>query len=1809
MQALNSSLSETSSPSGSSGLAKAEPAEASQGPCPVTGGPVCNCHKKEQRKHEESELSNAMTAGSSHSVVGEDQAGHGTGHIGNHHSSGPERPGFDPGSGVDGLSGQPADHFSGHGAPSDPAATTKQGEHQRLFSSVEGHFISNQSRVYRAINSGAWSDPSTWEGGQIPGKDALVYIPSTVDVTYDQKANTRLDLVYVKGGLKFAADVDTQMVVDSIITAGGSNFTIGTKDTPVGADVTTDIVIRADGAPADQRGWDPGQFSKGIVTHGAVDIVGAAKTAKLALAEDAQASDTALVLKGSPDGWSVGDTLVLAGTYTDPKGSDANNTRFHDEELEITSLTANGNGTTTVRFKNLDTGSNALRFDHTRPDGNGFNKSDLNIYVANLSRNITVSSEAGEASMPENGGDVHTRGHVMFMHNPDVQVHNAAFVDLGRTDKAKLADSDENVKGRYSIHAHRTGAEDITQAPAEIVGIVVKGSPGWGITHHQANLNIIDSVVYETVGSGIVAEAGDEVGLWRDNLVMKVTGRAVAAGDSNAGLDFWNPGNPNSNIEIKPNSTLEFDFGRTEAYWVQGAGQIAIEDNAAASAQTAITFFADSWELANKDALTVTVGNLRVRKEDGTIVETEAYSALKAAGYEDDDRIAVGAAPPKGVDGFEASNVGNGAVFWLVQRNPDGDADLNPIFVTNDTDVLAHAARVGINDVTLWGVNQNGILLQDSSAIDFNDVTVIADGAIAREQGAIYALDDVKGVALGEAGSSNITVKGLNAVGFADDQTRLSFGPDFNDKRFVGTDGQDVMEADSGSLSNDYMAGGAGDDFLSAGAGNDVVYGGAGDDVIKGGETQAKRIRATQGSLGVDRDVLIGGQGDDTFLMNGESPWVDRLFGGPGYDTIQIEGGGIYGAAFNRFSAYEQSIEAIGPQQGDPYWKFTGTDTADHLDFNGLVFQALVNFNALGGDDLYRGVEQDEGVYGGEGNDWISGMGGNDHLIGEAGNDTLRGDAGRNWLEGNQGQDTFQAGNEGVQILRDFDPKADQIEIAAPGVNGLGDLKVTTITWNPSAKPKNDYASGRSNEKALYITWGNHTAPADGAFVKPYDLTGTGIVVRGVSDFAAIRDRITILEELPVPTMDFTHPVTTPDLPDDIDPADLAPGLDPRRLVDDTSGPQTAADLGLTDTTGYYVVRPKDHETIRTASLHTSLDTTSSKKSGGKPIYGIGNDANNMIYGLDNQNDILIGGGGNDVLQLETGFDIAIGGPGDDMIRVGARLNASSYEAADVDMPDQIYGGSGYDLLVQQRTLGLQNFSRQQNSIEEIHSTRIVGANGPEGDQNVLDFRGVALKPQKGRGVDAQVSIDGRTGNDTVYGNNANNTILGGDGNDFIAGEGGRDVLQGGTGADTLRGGSGKNQLTGGAGADVFEVGANEQTTIQDFTPGSDRIRTTSPIANVQRLVQPGKTKKAPDIVSTEVTLANGSTIRLERLTPSQFDTADVEVVAKLDDPIAAPAFEEPTPAPEPTPVPEPEPVPAPTPDPEPAPEPDPQPQPEPDPMPMPEPTPAPPPRSDPKPGPVPQPTPSPDPTPIPDPEPSPDPAPSVPQPEPTPEPAPQPQPAPTPDQPLLRLALVDAATDQVVKGYEDLGATSAIDLNSLDLTQFSLAAQINPKHSAASSVKSVRFESSLGSRTENVAPYALFGDNKGDFRGKALTLGNYRIKATAFTARGGKGDAIATSNIQYTVTADPVSASADDLTNPTESVNGLPQAEAAVNTSPVMAPEAAATSELGVSDTPLIGSTSLAEQTESELFADMPLAATGANPLGINPAPDTAVV
>lgn len=71
------------------------------------------------------------------------------------------------------------------------------------------------------------------------------------------------------------------------------------------------------------------------------------------------------------------------------------------------------------------------------------------------------------------------------------------------------------------------------------------------------------------------------------------------------------------------------------------------------------------------------------------------------------------------------------------------------------------------------------------------------------------------------------------------------------------------------------------------------------------------------------------------------------------------------------------------------------------------------------------------------------------------------------------------------------------------------------------------------------------------------------------------------------------------------------------------------------------------------------------------------------------------------------------------------------------------------------------------------------------------------------------------------------------------------------------------------------------------------------------------------------------------------------------------------------------------------------------------------------------------------------------------------------------------------------------------------------PNQPVGSAVFSINGEKT---QTENVAPYALFGDANGDFAGGSLTPGVHTVEVEYFTGRNGKGASLGTESVSFTV-------------------------------------------------------------------------------------------
>ncbi|MBT9311752.1 G8 domain-containing protein [Leptothoe kymatousa] len=702
----------------------------------------------------------------------------------------------------------------------DPA---KMKEHSALMD-----LLPKDQATHIAINNGPWFDASTWKDGNIPDNGAHVMISEGVQVLYDSESDARLKTVRLDGTLTFAHNQNTKMVVDTFVEMPQGTLNIGTEENPIEADKTAQIIIANEGKI--DTSWDPTQLSRGVITHGKVNIYGAEKTDFIALAQDAEAGDSELILKGNPTGWAVGDQLVLGGTSYGPNGNDDDNSRFRDEVLTITEI--NGNR---VKFTNdnITQGNNTvLRFDHVRPDI--AEKDQLKLYVANTSRNVVIESE--------DGADTPTlqRGHVMFMHNPDVQVHNAGFYNLGRTDKTKLIDdigqnvdgssgSGTNVRGRYALHVHRTGADDVNGLAAVLEGNAVVGSPGWGIAHHDSNAIIKDNVVFDVAGSGIAAEAGNELGRWENNIVIKTTGipSGVAQQQEN-------------------NRANKFDFGfRGEGYWLQGAAQIVMEDNVAISTNDAgLTIFGDSLNPQDhfREKETIQVKNLFTNERD----------QVAQPGQQEID---VTDAPLSPKTGFESYNTQTGMRVWGVMTNLDGNLEFS-----SPGPQTAHQVRGLIDDFTLWGTRWEGLTVTYNSNLDFENGLVVGNVDSPSGGSGIF-----HNHATFSTNYKNLNVQGFNRgvqIEFLDEErdftqssiTDSKFSNNtYNITKFGGNIGGNIGDAD-------------GDEFLEAFAIKNTTF-----DQKSGNKAPVADFKVSAvGGLAVNFD---GGdsQDSDPFKLNGNA--------------------------------------------------------------------------------------------------------------------------------------------------------------------------------------------------------------------------------------------------------------------------------------------------------------------------------------------------------------------------------------------------------------------------------------------------------------------------------------------------------------------------------------------------------------------------------------------------------------------------------------------------------------------------------------------------------------------------------------------------------------------------------------------------------------------------------------------------------------------------------------------------------------------------------------------------------------------------
>ncbi len=485
---------------------------------------------------------------------------------------------------------------------------------------TNAHFqglIPDNTATHKAVQSGDWSNPSTWNTGTIPELSSIVIIPAGLTVNYNVNSNAHIFAIRNDGRLNFLANsnnINRKLVVDTFVNGVDSFLNMKAENSLTGR---IEIIIKAFNIESKKSGniggstwnnnaknhykdgntvfdhfgnalnndgpgvlgrysWDPEQLTLGLLTMGKVRITGYDVKDFMKTSQNALKNSNSINLASTPEGWRVGDDVMITGTEN----------ITHSEVAKITAI----NGDRIVLNKNLS------------KDHKGYRNRNWFPYVANLSRTITVKSFEKEK--------ITHRGHSMFMFNPDVIVKNAAFVNLGRTNKMNIIDdfkfnfsytgngnqtdiritgldysmaqpkNIENQRGRYGMHFHRTGA--LLESKLAIAqGCVVWGTPGWGMVHHDSNASFTENVVFDVLGGGMVAESGSETGIWKDNLVAGVLKGPISNSPLRNGMT--------APIKRNVREKLDDDFKTGSAYALQGR-TVRMVDNVAASSTIAYSY-------------------------------------------------------------------------------------------------------------------------------------------------------------------------------------------------------------------------------------------------------------------------------------------------------------------------------------------------------------------------------------------------------------------------------------------------------------------------------------------------------------------------------------------------------------------------------------------------------------------------------------------------------------------------------------------------------------------------------------------------------------------------------------------------------------------------------------------------------------------------------------------------------------------------------------------------------------------------------------------------------------------------------------------------------------------------------------------------------------------------------------------------------------------------------------------------------------------------------------------------------------------
>ena len=586
-----------------------------------------------------------------------------------------------------------------------------------------------------------------------------------------------------------------------------------------------------------------------------------------------------------------------------------------------------------------------------------------------------------------------------------------------------------------------------------------------------------------------------------------------------------------------------------------------------------------------------------------------------------------------------------------------------------------------------------------------------------------------------------------------------------------GTDSNDIINGNSennfivGGKGNDTLNGGAGDDtyVFARGDGNDIIYDTAGNDKIQ----LKEGVAPDDVSFKRELDKLIvsiknndGASSDSIAIQNFFS--VNPEIGNNTVRTITFADGTVYD-----FNKILELTPLSSTDKDDKLYLTDGNDTFDA----GLGNDEIWGGN---GDDVINGGEGDDTLYGNDGNDTLMGGKGNDKLEGGNGNDTYifnKGDGadtitdygGNNILKLGAGldkKDLIVSHNSNGYILLSFkDNASDSITLTSPNIqvvefaNGdkmnIDEIKKLSLIGDDADNTiygyynENNTLIGNGGNDTLTGSYGNDTYifnRGDGADTI-IDYGGNNILKLGA-------------------------------------------GLDKKDLIVSHNS------------NGYILLSFKDNAsdsiTLTSPNIQVVEFANGDKMNIDeiKKLSLIGDDADNTIYGYYNENNTLIGNGGNDTLNGGYGNDTYIfnKGDGNDIITDTGGINTLQFGEGisrnDLEI-NVINSGSALKI----------SFKNNSNDSIVINQANVENIKFTSGEILKLSdiFDSIKIIGTEGNdviraGINTPHIIEGGNGDDDIRANNYTKSINGGKGNDWLYGGNSNDtyIFNEGDGSDVI---------------------------------------------------------------------------------------------------------------------------------------------------------------------------------------------------------------------------------------------------------------------------------------------------------------------------------------------------------------------------------------------------------------------------------------